>query len=239
MEVVFQSVARQNLADEVALQITQMISNGGFKAQDRLPAISKMARQFQVGSPTLREALKKLETVGLVDIRHGSGVYVGEAPGTFLFTNPVFGAQPSKKLLVDLIDSRIPIEMRTASLAARNATPEHLHEMERLLNQAESTLDDGDTLTQVNLSFHREIALASGNLVMHQILDVIAKLFRREQRVILDIKGNRSEDHAEHVAIFEAIRAGDEPMATLRMKEHLERVREVLTGWDSQDRSRS
>ncbi len=233
MDVVFQSVARQSLADEVAEQIARMITGGGFKAHDRLPAISKMARQFQVGSPTLREALKKLETVGVVDIRHGSGVYVGQAPNSILITNPVFGANPSRKLLVDLIDSRIPIEMCTASLAAANATQEHLDEMERLLARAENTLADGDMLTQVNLAFHRQIALASGNLVMHQILDVIAKLFTQEQRVILDIKGNRAEDHGEHVAIFEALRARNQELATSRMREHLERVREVLMGWDS------
>ncbi|MBA3645740.1 MAG: FadR family transcriptional regulator [Gemmatimonadaceae bacterium] len=233
MEVVFQSVSRQSLSDEVAQQITHMIQARGFKAKHRLPAISQMARQFKVGSPTLREALKKLETVGVVDIRHGSGVYVGQSPDALLITNPVFGGNPSKKLLVDLIDSRIPVEMRTAALAAQNATPDHLNEMERLLSRAGESLEDGDILNRVNLSFHGQIALASGNVVMHQLLDVLAKLFQQEQRVILDIKGNRSEDHAEHVGIFEAIRKRDSDLATEKMREHLERVREVLTGLDA------
>lgn len=235
MDIQFQSVLRQSLSDEIAEKITRMIQSTGFKPSDRLPAITQMARQFGVGSPTVREALKRLETIGVVDIRHGSGVYVGTTPDSFLITNPVFGGTPSKKVLVDLIDSRIPVEMRTAALAANNATTEHLDEMERLLAQAGQSLNDGELLNKVNLSFHRQIALASGNTVMHQILEVLSSLFRQEQRVILDIKGNRAEDHGEHVGIFEAVRLRDASLATSRMQDHLERVREVLMGWDEHE----
>lgn len=235
MDIQFQSVLRQSLSDEIARKITGMIRDGGFNPTDRLPAITDMARQFGVGSPTLREALKKLETIGVVDIRHGSGVYVGKAPDSFLITNPVFRQTPSKKVLVDLIDSRIPVEMRTAGLAATNATAEHLDEMERLLSRAEMSLKDGEVLNQVNLAFHRQIALASGNTVMHQILDVLSTLFRSEQRFILEINGNRGEDHAEHVGIYEALRQHDAILATQRMQEHLERVRDVLMGWDEKE----
>lgn len=232
MDIQFQSVLRQSLSDEIAEKITRMIQSTGFKPSDRLPAITQMARQFGVGSPTVREALKRLETIGVVDIRHGSGVYVGTTPDSFLITNPVFGGTPSKKVLVDLIDSRIPVEMRTAALAASNATTEHLDEMERLLAQAGQSLNDGELLNKVNLSFHRQIALASGNTVMHQILEVLSSIFRQEQRMILEIKGNRAEDHGEHVGIFEAVRSRDASLATSRMQDHLERVREVLMGWD-------
>lgn len=191
-----------------------------------------MARQFGVGSPTLREALKKLETVGMVDIRHGSGVYVGRAPASLLISNPVFEAAPSQKLLVDLIEARIPIELQTASLAARNASDAHLDEMGRLLGMAAASLTDSATLNQVNLAFHRHIALASGNVVMHQILEVLSTVFQREQRMILSIHGRRDVDHAEHVGIYEAVRGRDETLAVARMGAHLERVRDVLNRWD-------
>ena len=233
MQTQFRSVMRQSLSDEVADRITSMIGTGGFAATDRLPAITEMARQFGVGPATLREALKKLETVGVVDIRHGSGVYVGKAPDSFLITNPVFGGTASKKGLVDLIDARMPVELRTVALASTNATQEHLDEMKHLLSRAGESLDDGELLNHVNLAFHRQIALASGNPVMHQILDVLSTLFLKEQRMILDIYGNRASDHAEHVAIYEALRERNSELATERMRMHLERVREVLLGWDS------
>lgn len=228
-------VVRQNLSDEIAQRIAQLIHTQEYEPGSRLPAISDMARQFGVGAPTLREALKKLETVGVVDIRHGSGVYVGRSPDALMITNPVIEARATKKLLVDLIEARIPIESRTAALAVCNATEEHLDEMDRLLTRAGQSFDDSALLTQINLAFHREIALASGNVVMHQILDVLSSLFRNEQRMILDIHGRREDDHHEHVKIYEAIRARDAELAVERMRSHLERVRDKLLEWKPEE----
>lgn len=232
MSHAFAPVSRQSLSHDIAQRIVHLIQMGHHQPGERLPAISDMARQFGVGSPTLREALKKLETVGVVDIRHGSGVYVGRSPESLMITNPVVEARATKKLLVDLIEARIPIESQTAALAAVNATEEHLDEMDGLLARAGRSFDDSTLLTQVNLSFHRQIALASGNIVMHQILDVLSSLFRDEQRLILDIHGRREDDHHEHVEIYEALRARDAQLAVERMRSHLERVRDTLLAWN-------
>lgn len=232
MEPIFEPVLRQSLSDDIAQRITQLIQTERHEPGARLPAISQMARQFGVGSPTLREALKKLETVGVVEIRHGSGVYVGKSPDSLLITNPVLDAPPTKKLLVDLIEARIPIELQTAALAAQNATAAHLDEMHRLLTRAGRSFGDAALLNQVNLAFHRQIALASGNVVMHQILEVLSNLFRQEQRIILGIHGRQEDDHHEHVEIYEALRARDGALAVARMKVHLERVRDMLQKWE-------
>ena len=229
-------VSRQNLADDLAQRITQLIQAGEFTAGDRLPAIATMARQFGVGSPTLREALRKLETVGVVDIRHGSGVYVNRAPDSLVITNPILhfsqDGAVSKKLLVDLIEARIPIEVTSATLAAEHATPEHLAEMRRLLDHAGATLDEAAVLNQTNLAFHRQIALASGNIVLRQVLEVLSSLFREEQRLIIDIHGSRKHDHGEHVTILEALEQRDPALAGQRMRTHLDGVREVLMRWE-------
>ena len=228
----FEPVYRQSLSDDIAQRLSQLIQAGSYEPGARLPTISRMAREFGVGAPTLREALKKLETVGAVNIRHGSGVYVGRFPDSLLISNPIFDSTPSKKLLVDLIEARIPIEMQTASLAARNATDAHLAEMGRLLARAGESFDDANVLTEVNLAFHRQIAVASGNAVMHQILDVLSSLFRREQRVILDIHGRREDDHAEHLEILAALTSRDADLAMQRMQGHLQRVKDVLLQWE-------
>lgn len=212
--------------------VRQLIQAGGFQTGDRLPSISEMARRFGVGHPTLREALKKLETVGVVTIRHGSGVYVDRDHNALLVSNPVYEAPISKKLLVDLIEARTPIEMQSASLAAGNATSEHLQEMTRLLEEAGRHLDDDARLTATNMSFHRQIALASGNTVMVQILEVLSRLFQHEQRLILDIYGSRRQDHAEHLEILDALQLRDAPLAVERMRTHLEGVRDVLLRWN-------
>src|SRR5687767_8271005 len=157
MKNAFEPVLRQSLADRLARRIRGLIQNGAYKEGDRLPPIMEMARQFGVGHPTVREALKKLETVGVVEIRHGSGVYVSRSQDVLVLASPDFGGKVTKKLLIDLIEARIPIEMQSAALAARNATPDHLDEMRRLLNTAGENLDDDDVLNLSNMGFHRQI----------------------------------------------------------------------------------
>lgn len=232
MARVFDPVPRQSLADGLAQRVKQLIQEGGLAPGDRLPSINEMARRFGVGHPTLREALKMLETVGTVDMRHGSGVYVGKNQDSFVVSNPVYGRKVSKKLLLDLMDARIPVELRTVGLAAANADEDHLDEMRRLLAHARENLSNPEVLTPTNLGFHRQIAIASGNSVLRQILTVLSDLFQDEQRAILDIYNFSQQDYAEHVGILEAIEAHDEALAVERMRAHLEGVREVLVRWD-------
>lgn len=225
-------MTRQSLSDDLAQRIKQLIQSGGYPVGARLPTILEMARRFGVGHPTLREALRKLETLGVVTIRHGSGVYVGKDQNSLLLSNPIFDGDVSKKLLVDLIEARIPIELTSARLAAGHASDDQFAEMARLLATAADHLDDDAVLSATNMSFHMQIAAASGNTVLRQVLEVLASLFQREQRLILDIYGSRRQDHGEHVQIFEALRQHDEASAVERMKDHLEGVRAALLRWN-------
>jgi GntR family transcriptional repressor for pyruvate dehydrogenase complex len=232
MDHMLTPVLRQSLSDDLAQRIRKLIQAGKYQSGDRLPAISAMARDFGVGAPTLREALKKLETVGVVNIRHGSGVYVGRDANAFVISNPVFDGAVSKKLLLDLIEARIPLETTTARLAAEHGTAEHFAEMGRLLAQAEANIKDDTVLNQVNLAFHRQIAVASGNVVLRQLLDVITNVFRTEQRLILGIYRAREADHREHVAICDVLRRRDGARAVELMRAHLEGVRDRIEQWD-------
>ena len=233
MDQLLTPVLRQSLSDDLAQRIRKLIQTRNYQAGDRLPAISAMARDFGVGSPTLREALKKLETVGAVEIRHGSGVYVGRDPNSIVISNPVFDGAVSKKLLLDLIEARIPLETTTARLAAEHGTADQFAEMGVLLAQAEANIQDDTVLNQVNLAFHRQIAVASGNSVLRQLLDVITSVFRAEQRLILGIYRAREADHREHVGICEVLRARDAERAVTLMRAHLEGVRQRIVQWDS------
>lgn len=232
MEDAFGPMLRQSLSETLAKRIRRMIQTGEYEKGDRLPPIMEMARRFGVGHPTVREALKKLEALGIVEIRHGSGVYVTAAPELLLHASPVYGGTVTQKLLVDLIEARMPIELQSTGLAARNASPENLREMRRLLDRAEQHLHDDAVLSPTNMAFHQEIALASGNAVIAQLLQVLAELFTKEQRLILNIYGSREHDHHEHLGIFEALERKDEALSVERMRRHLEGIREVLLRWN-------
>jgi len=232
MKNTFGPVLKQSLADRLARRIRGMITSGDYSEGDRLPPIMEMARQFGVGHPTVREALKKLETVGVVEIRHGSGVYVSKGQDVMVLASPDFTGKVTRKLLADLVQARIPMEIQSTALAAVNATEEHFEEMRRLLDTAGENLDNDDVLNQVNMSFHRQIGLASGNTVLAQLLDVMRDLFTEEQRLILSIFGSRARDHKEHLEIFEALTKRDAALAVSLMKTHLEGVQAAVMRWD-------
>lgn len=225
-------IARQNLPDDLAKRVRQLIRTEEYQPGDRLPSIAEMARRFGVGHPTLREALRKLETLGIVHIRHGSGVYVGKDDNSLLITNPVFSGAVTRKSLVDLIEARIPIELATVELAAANASAEQLARLHEHLDTALANLQEDEALSAANMAFHREIAMASGNEVLYQLLDVLASVFQDKQLKILDIYGWRQKDYEEHVGIMEALEAKDAALAVIRMRAHLDGVRTVLMEWE-------
>lgn len=226
-------VARESLVDRLAGEIRSSINAGDYALGERLPTIMEMARRFRVGHPTVREALKKLEAIGVVEIRHGSGVYVTRTRDVLMVVGD-YGGTVTKKLLLDLIQTRTPIEVQSVALATLNATAEDFAEMSRLLTTAGENLDNDAVLNSVNMAFHRQIASASGNTVIAQLLDVMQELFSDEQRLILGIFGSRKKDHEEHLSIFAALEARQEQLATERMRQHLEGVAVAIQRWDPQ-----
>ena len=159
-------------------------------------------------------------------------MYVSRSQDVLVLASPDFAGKVTKKLLLDLIQARIPIEMQATALAVRNATQENFDEMRQLLTTAGENLDNDDVLNPINMAFHQQIALASGNTVLAQLRDVLQDLFTEEQRLILGIFGSRSRDHQEHLAIFEALEKRDEALAVERMRTHLEGVQAAVERWD-------
>ena len=228
----FEPVVKQSLPDRLARQIRGTIQSGNYRRGDRLPPIVEMAKRFEVGQPSIREALKKLEAMGVVQIRHGSGVFVTRSEEVLVLASPDYAGTVTKKLLLDLIRARTPIEIQSVADCVKNATPEQVRELKRVLTNAGHHLADDEVLNSVNMEFHGKIAEASGNSVTAQLLAVLHELFTDEQRLILGIFGSREEDHKDHLQILEAIERRDEALAVERMRSHLESVHASIQRWD-------
>lgn len=225
-------ILKQSLADNLAQELKNFIVNGGYVPGDKLPPTVELAQRFGVGLPTLREGLKKLETIGAIEVKHGSGVYVGQHINSIILMNPIVSKEaPTQKQLLDLIEVRMSIEPTTAALAAVHATPEQKKGMGQLLQAARESLQDENVLNQKNMMFHISIANASGNAVFHQILAVLISMFRDEQRLLIDIFHSKEQDHAQHVEIFEAIKGQDDKKAANLMKSHLRGVQKAIFSW--------
>ena len=231
----FEPVIKQSLPDKLARQIRGTIQSGNYRRGDRLPPIVEMAKRFAVGQPSIREALKKLEAMGVVQIRHGSGVFVTRSEEVLVLASPDYAGTVTKKLLLDLIRARIPIEIQSVADCVKNASPEQVQELKRILASAGKHLDDDEVLNSVNMDFHGKIAEASGNSVTAQLLAVLHEIFTDEQRLILGIFGSREDDHKDHAQILKAIENRDEALAVERMRSHLESVHAAIQRWDPED----
>jgi GntR family transcriptional repressor for pyruvate dehydrogenase complex len=228
-----EAIRKESLSDSIARAIKEMIDRKGFLPGDKLPSISEMATQFEVGSPTVREALRQLQAVAVIEMRHGSGVYVAEHHDALFVANPIRPSKPTRSTMLDLIETRLMIETYTTGLAAKLVTDEQLARMNELLDEAESALKSNDleSLRAANMDFHNSIAEASQNGVAYHLLRLLAGLFRSEQVAILKIFGSPWKDLDEHRHILEALRVRDPELAAERMRAHLDGVKQVLANY--------
>jgi GntR family transcriptional regulator, transcriptional repressor for pyruvate dehydrogenase complex len=219
---------RTSAADELTQELIDLLKESDLKPGDRLPSVTALAERFAVAPPTIREALRRLQALGFLDFRHGSGLYVREPLERVIVSNPYSG-QLDRDVILDLIDARLLIEPHLACLAVARGDEEAIAEIEGILDRADQSLKgQDDLLSDLNLNFHRAVARLSGNSVLAQTMDSLLDLYAPEQMMILQVYDNRERDAREHRAVFEAIREGRPDLAAERMREHLAGVRDVV-----------
>jgi GntR family transcriptional repressor for pyruvate dehydrogenase complex len=222
-------VVRHSLLDELATSLLALIADRKLSAGDQLESVRSLAERFKVAVPTIREALRRLEATGAVELRHGSGVYVGPHIGRLVLANPL-APTPSADRLVELLQARALIEPPVAALAAKARTDAALERMNSDLAAAEELIASGDQtrLAEVNMDFHRALAQASGNATLAEVVESVTVVNVREQLEILRIHGDRQTDLDEHRAILDAVRAADAELAERLTREHLGGVLAVI-----------
>lgn len=224
------ALARPTLAEQLARRLIVLIKAEGYQRGDRLPSTRDLAARFEVGYPTLREALTTLQTMGVVRMRHGLGIMVEKPEAPLVMTNPLSQALTANTLR-DLIEVRLHVEPQVAALTAQHIGVEGLEELEGYMKTARENLTDGDLLSRTNMRFHQRIAELSRNVVYAQVMSSLIELFHREQRLLMDLYNAREADHEQHMMILAALRSGDPSAAEAAMKAHLEDVARVVRHW--------
>lgn len=220
--------ARPDLSEYLTRQILGLIERQQLGAGDRLPSMNELAQLFDVATPTIREALRRLQAIGVIDIRHGSGSYVRRPRTGAVITNPYYGTINPDSVL-QLLDARIAIEPHLAGKAAELASAEEIESLWAILNEADQLLSGQDSkLHPTNMRFHGRIAHLSRNVILSEFFESLVEIYGREQLGILAVFNARSRDHHEHIEILEAIEARDAALAANRMRSHLIGVREVV-----------
>lgn len=218
----FRSVkSDRKLYETIVDQIQGMIISGELRPGERLPSERELADAFGVGRPTVREATKVLESKGLVEMRHGAGVFVSPAIQDALLDSLNLLVQYNQCTPEMIYEVRRVQEVAMAGLAATRADEDDLAAMRAALDDMEAKLDDIESYNKADLAFHRAVAEATHNQMFIILADFLLKGTAFVIRLVTQSRNDTARGLSEHLRIFDAIAAGDADGARRAMQDHL------------------
>jgi GntR family transcriptional regulator, transcriptional repressor for pyruvate dehydrogenase complex len=223
----FEIVRRNRVYEEVAKQIERLILKK-LQPGDKLPSERELADMLRVSRGSIRDAIRGLELMGLVEPRQGAGTIVREISANSV-VNPFANALKRRKELVsELLDFRKMLEPPLAARAATHASTEEIAEMEEILRRQEEKQRQGDAAVAEDTEFHYSIALASDNSVVLKVIDILMDLLRDTRARSLQVLGRPQKSLSGHRRILAAIKRHDGEAAQAAMRRHLEDVEEIV-----------
>lgn len=175
-----------------------------------------------------------MEILGIVVVRPGSGTYLRDGVSELLPRTLSWGLMLGAPRTRELVELRSGLEVQAAQLAAERITDEALGRMRGNLDTMARTLDDLAAFVEADAAFHREIAAASGNQVLQELLQSIRSLLRIWVDRALTDEGHAAAALKEHATIYEALAARDAEAVTATMRSHMQTAsRRLLAGFDA------
>jgi GntR family transcriptional repressor for pyruvate dehydrogenase complex len=212
------------LSDQVADVLTAEIRAGRRAHGDKLPTEAVLVEQFSLSRTVVREAVSRLKSLGLVDSRQGSGVYVKEAG----FSPLNFDAKSavSKQAVIQMVEVRRALEAEVAGLAAQRRTLSDIKRIRKSIALLDKAVQAGGDGVEEDVQYHRAIAEAAGNPFLIVTLEYLGQFLQGATRVTRANEARRADFarqvRDEHDKIFRAIEAGDATAARKAAARHMD-----------------
>lgn len=209
------------LYETVLEYIKARIADGTYAPGQRLPSVNALAQEVGVGVSTVREGIRVLESLGLLVVQQGRGVFVTADPR--LAENPQETlAVAENATLLHLLETRKFVEPEIAGLAADRATPEEAAAIRQAVEEhAAGLLHAGDDFVQADLRFHRLLLAAAHNPVLARMVDAIDDLLVDGRRRTSHMPSTYDRSLHFHYLIADAVAAHDARQARSLMLEHI------------------
>lgn len=220
------AVRSPTLSKQISDSFVRRIVRGEIAPGEAMPSEGELATQFDVSRPVIREAVKELAVIGLVESRQGRSTRV--APETewnhfdprVLYARSEIGAVD--EVLLELLELRRLVEAGAAGLAANRRTDSDIAAMEAAIRQMELSVDDPERFTDEDIRFHDALLRATGNRLLVRLIDLIGPLLRVGRRMSLDRRPDGpAESLRGHKQILRAVKSGDVDKSRAAMREHL------------------
>jgi GntR family transcriptional regulator, transcriptional repressor for pyruvate dehydrogenase complex len=214
-------VSKLSISDEIVDQIMTLIALGDLTPGQRLPSERKLCILFGAGRSSLREALRCLSIVGVLNARVGEGTSVAADGGKFLGKIFEWRVISERHDIENLMEVRIGLESMAAASAARSRTAEDMQSIDALLLKMKSSREDNKRFAALDVEFHLSVARASGNPLLLDMISMIRGQLVRGLSRVLSTPNAMPLSLKEHRRIVEAIRANDPDTASEEMSHHL------------------
>jgi len=222
-----EAVKRQKVYEAIAEQIQRLILSK-LKVGDKIPSERELADTLQVSRGSLRDAIRSLELMGLLEPRQGAG--------TIVRANSVDSMKPfadalkqRQQMVSELLDFREMFEPPMAARAAKNLNSmDQIILMDRILHRQEEKIAAGEPAIAEDAEFHYNVALTCGNSVVLKVIDLLMDLLRDTRQRALQVPGRAEKSLAGHRRILDAIRQRDPEAAHAAMRHHIREIQQLV-----------
>ncbi len=214
-------VKSTKIYEMVIEQIKDIVKKGELRSGDKLPSERELCDKLEVSRASIREALKSLQMLGLIESKHGEGNFINEN-----FENSLLEPLSIVFLLLgskgdDVLQLRKIIEPETAALAAKNITDEQLMELKDIMEELNNA-SDGEVSASLDKRFHYKIAQASGNHLISTVMFSMSSLIEKYIENSNVHNSNKEMVKTNHEEIWRALKAHDADAAAAAIRKHLE-----------------
>jgi GntR family transcriptional repressor for pyruvate dehydrogenase complex len=232
MKEALKVVEKKRAYEDIVQQVLSLIEGGKLKRGDQLPSERELTEIFKVSRTTVREAIRTLESMKLLQCRPGNGTYVLATSEEALIQPLAAALFNAKDDIQDIFTIRKIIEPHVAQLAAENATAKEIAEMEEILRRQEICIEHGENIIETDSAFHNLMAGASKNRVMERLTIALIDLLKqsRENYLTYDEQGNKRPERSleGHERVLAAIKNSDGEGARKLMRQHLEEIEAIV-----------
>ncbi|MEV0599453.1 FadR/GntR family transcriptional regulator [Streptomyces sp. NPDC050315] len=225
-------MARGTMSEDVQAQIKQLILRRKLVPGDPLPTEAELVELLDVSRNSVREALKALQAMRIVEIRHGFGTYVGTLTLDPFVEGVAFRAavrhHQGEASLYELMEVREALEAGLVGAVARSLPPEDLTVLRGLVDRMEKEAAAGRVESGTDRAFHLALYRSLGNHLLSEVLDAFWDALRRVRKDLDDSSQEPEVTWRQHAEIVTALEAGDGDRAVEAMHRHFDGIRERL-----------
>lgn len=222
-------IRQASLVETVMRRLRGVVVDGQYRSGDRLPGELELVDLLGVSRPVLREAISRLEGLGVVEVRRGRGTYVAQASGLSSCAKLVATAVDiAPRDLVQFVEFRAALEIHAARLAAETATDAQLEALDQACTEIDLPGRTYEEEVQADFEFHRMIARIGGCSIIVSSLEVVQEYVLVGIYTTTPNPRNHANSRILHRRIYDGIRARDPDQAAGAMKLHMDAVRRSL-----------